>query len=198
MLGRSQCCLMSSICTGPACATATWRFMPDAAPRYVQVTSIGGSTWNGPTPKMPAQCAALPSRSSTTKPTWNSRYSPSGHGCWYMRRGSGVIGASPYCGTDQDLLHHRCHEMSVDVVDRPAHQTAITRDGHRLLCVEMPAVEPHGTVEPQGVIDAEAGEARRRDALGVRSERHVEQEVVARVGEQRGMQERVVADIARK
>ena len=68
----------------------------------------------------------------------------------------------------------------------------------RLLGVEVPAVEADRAVEPQRVIEAERRERRVRDLLRVRAEGHVEQEVVARVREQRGVQQRVVTDVARQ
>ena len=48
------------------------------------------------------------------------------------------------------------------------------------------------------VVEAEAGERLGRDALRVGAEGHVEQEVVAGVREQRGVEQRVVADVARQ
>src|SRR6266542_4833233 len=159
---------------------------------------MGGSTWNGPIPKTCAQCAAVPSRSSTTKPSWNSRYSPSGHGCSNRRCGIVFIDASRYCRPNQDLLHHGRNEVSAKIVDRAMNQPAMAREGDRLLSVEMPGVEADRSVEPDGMVQAEPGERRGPVAVRVGAERHVEEEVVARVREQRAMQERVVPDVARQ
>ena len=46
---------------------------------------IRGSTTNGPMPNTEAQRPAAATTSSTTKPSWKNRYSPSGHACSYSR-----------------------------------------------------------------------------------------------------------------
>src|SRR5271168_1929396 len=60
----------------------------------------------------------------------------------------------------------------------------------------MPAVQADGAVEPKRVVQAEAGERRERGAVRVGAQDHVQQQVVAGIRKQGGMQERVVADIA--
>ena len=57
-LGRSQYCVISSNCTGPACVTAICRSTAVSVPRYQQSVSMRGNTWNGPTPNTPRQVAA--------------------------------------------------------------------------------------------------------------------------------------------
>src|SRR3954470_11968809 len=146
---------------------------------------MGGNTWNGPTPKTCAQLAAAPTTSLTTNPIWKCRCSPSGHGCWNRRCDVDVIDGSPYCGPDQHLLHRVGDEVAVGVVDDAADQPAVPRDGERLLRVQVPPVEADRAVEPQRVIEAEAGVRRRRLMVGMRAERHVEQQVVAGVRQER-------------
>ena len=147
-----------------------------------------------------AHRAAVAMTSSTTKPSWKRRYSPSGHGCWNRRWSNDVMdaGLARSAWADQHLLHDGRHEVSVGVVDRAPHEAAVARDGERLLRVQVPPVEADRAVEPERVVEAEAGELRGRIALRVRAERHVEQQVVARVREQRRVQDRVVADGARQ
>ena len=140
------------------------------------------------------------SRSSTTKPSWNKPVLALGPRLLEQavgeRRHRRVTVARR---ADEHLLHDAGDEVPVGVVDRAPHQAAVAGDGERLLGVEVPAVEADRAVEPERVVEAEAGEpCAGCDALRVRAERHVEQEVVAGVREQRGVQHRVVADGARE
>src|SRR5689334_21549914 len=81
MLGVSPSWRISSICTGPAWATATCISTVKDLSLAVHWAVTGPTRWNGPTPKTSAHRRAAPTRSSTTKPSWNSRYSPSGQAC---------------------------------------------------------------------------------------------------------------------
>ena len=59
----------------------------------------------------------------------------------------------------------------------------------------MPAVEAGRAVEPDGVIEAEAGEPPEARPVWMGPENDVHQEEVAGVGEERGVQRLVVANV---
>ena len=109
-----------------------------------------------------------PGRRRRRSPSWNRRYSPSGHGCWNRRCSSDVIDAghatrvgSAAPAPPASTVATRCPSV---VVDRTPDQAAVARDGDRLLRVQVPAVEAHRAVEPERVVEAEAGELRGRTA----------------------------------
>ena len=51
-------------------------------------------------------------------------------------------------------------------MDGALDQAAMADDGHRLLGVEVPPVEPHRPVEPERVVEAEPGDRARARHLG--------------------------------
>src|SRR5829696_10535256 len=125
--------------------------------------------WNGPTPRTSTHRRAAGNRSSTTKPSWNIRYSPSGHG-WpnsLWRRGSAI-------GTDEHLLGGAGHQVTVDVVDGAANQAAVSRHRQQFRGVAVPPVELHRPVQPYRVVEAERGRRLDADRFRVPAQRDVE------------------------
>src|SRR3954454_4695461 len=122
-----------------------------------------GRTWKGPTPNVWFHFCAAGSRSSTMYPIWKKRYSPSGHGCWKSGCASALLSSlfRSLSDTDEHLLHRGGHETALSVVQGAPHEPSVSGDRHRLLGVQEPLVEAHGTVKPERVVQAGRGERRR-------------------------------------
>ena len=58
-------------------------------------------------------------------------------------------------GTHEDFLRTGGDDMALGVANGSTDHRAMPGDGNHLLCVEMPFVEAGGTVEPDGMVQAQ-------------------------------------------
>ena len=101
-------------------------------------------------------------------------------------------------GSDKNLLGGAGHETSARVVNQAANEGAMPGDRHSFLRMEVPLVEPHRPVQPDGVVQARGGKGCVIDLVGMATRGHVEQQVVARVGEHRAVNCRPITDVSRQ
>lgn len=95
---------------------------------------------------------------------------------------------------DHALLGRRGDEGAVLAEDLADGQATAAHGRRRLLGVEQPLVEAHVAVEPHGVVEARDPQATVGPDEAVPAQHRLEQRVVAGVGEDGGVQQRVVGE----